>query len=312
MMGAGRSSRMTRHEGLVDGEVSDLGRLTRRMWYLTRKYSFVTVRPDRRPEYAGYIRTALDAGYCTVPYETWALAPDQMPGRTLVLRHDIDTDAASALEISDLERDLGVQSTFYARWSTLDCQVVRRIRDNGSQIGLHYETLTRYAFEHGLKTPEAITDEVLSKCRAVLRDEIAIFRGKAGACASVTAHGDARRHLLGCDNSVLLLDQDPYAFGVEVNGDRSELRASMASYVTDGEGYPTYWCSPLSLPEALSARTEVIVFNSHPHHWLRGARAMGVRSVDQVGFLLKHPFTWERGKPEALAWQRHRVPSDNA
>lgn len=274
-----------------------------------RKYSFVLFRPNRLAEYASYISMALDAGYDAVSFESWAMSPDEVSGPTLVLRHDLDADAASAIALSDIERDLGVVSTFYLRWSTFDPVVVGRLRANGSQVGFHYETLTRYAIERGLNSPDAITPAVLSECRSILQDEVATFQEKAGACLSITAHGDERRHLIGHDNSVLLRGEEPAAFGVELNGDSGALKRRIDCSVSDGEGYPTFWCAGIAFPDALSTRSRLIVFNSHPHHWLRGTRAVRSRALDQVRFVARHPLTWELGKPEALAWYGHKPRS---
>jgi hypothetical protein len=68
-------------------------------------------------------------------------------GRYVILRHDIDFSVAKAEEMAALDRQAGVQSTFFVLLTTpyynpLDeenLQILRRIIGMGHEIGLHYD-----------------------------------------------------------------------------------------------------------------------------------------------------------------------------
>ena len=63
----------------------------------------------------------------------------------LIVRHDVDQHAGSALAMSDVEVALGLRSTWYFRWRTASRPVIAEIRRRGGEVGLHYETLSRNA-----------------------------------------------------------------------------------------------------------------------------------------------------------------------
>ena len=72
----------------------------------------------------------------------------KLPGRTIILRHDIDVSVNSALTMAEIEVDYGVTSTFFCRLHSS----YYNLRDAGtaglmaklstnSEIGLHYERM---------------------------------------------------------------------------------------------------------------------------------------------------------------------------
>ena len=280
--------------------------MLRTMFNRVAKYVRVGLRPVRWREYEAYLRQALDAGYQVVPLETWLAGPDGFSGKILVLRHDVDAYPQAAWPMSLIERRLGLTSTFYFRWCSLRPGLIRRIRENGSQVGFHYETLTRYAIEHHFHTPEMITPEVMAACRATLKEEIACFKGIVGGCASVAAHGDQRAHAVGRTNDDLLQGQSWADFGISYTADDPDALRKIDCWVSDGEGAPTYWSSGVSFPEALAAGHRLVLFNTHPHHWGLGAAVVAERLVAYLPQMTWSLNTLERGRPEALAWYRYR------
>lgn len=62
-----------------------------------------------------------------------------------VFRHDVDRFPESALEMAYLEQQLGIQSTYYFRFTkhTFKPGIIERISSLGHEIGYHYETLSK-------------------------------------------------------------------------------------------------------------------------------------------------------------------------
>jgi len=66
--------------------------------------------------------------------------------QTLILRHDLDLSPALALRMADIERSMGVQSTYFAALHLhynphlpLHADALRHIAAMGHEIGLHYD-----------------------------------------------------------------------------------------------------------------------------------------------------------------------------
>lgn len=74
------------------------------------------------------------------------LDPPRADGRTLYLRHDVDFSLALALELAEINNDLGVSGTFFVQlraqlynpFEQLEADRVRRILALGQHVGLHY------------------------------------------------------------------------------------------------------------------------------------------------------------------------------
>ncbi|MBI4234138.1 MAG: hypothetical protein HY686_06840 [Chloroflexi bacterium] len=271
------------------------------------KYLRIAFRAPRWREYEGYLRQAMDLGYAVVPLEKWLADPHRFQGKTLVLRHDVEMYPKGALRMSAIERRLGLASTFYFRWYAFDPAVIAQIRANGSQVGLHYETLTRYAIEHLLHLPEEITAEVLDACRTTLREEIACFRSIIGECSSIAAHGDQRAHAIGYTNDQLLRSQPWRDYGLLYNPDDPAAIRLVDCWVVDGEGAPVLWWNGVSLAQAFAQGQRVILLNTHPHHWTLGAPVVARRFASYLGLLLRHPTRFERAVPEVIAWDQRQA-----
>lgn len=75
--------------------------------------------------------------------------------KNLVLRHDVDLKPQNSLSFARIQRQEGVQGTYYFRAvpQSWDERIICKIRDLGHEIGYHYEclTTTRGDMEKGIK-----------------------------------------------------------------------------------------------------------------------------------------------------------------
>lgn len=92
--------------------------------------------------YKTLIKTSLEKGYNISSYSNV-----DNHERTIILRHDIDFSPQKALEIAEIEHEIGVKSTyfvllsteFYNVFSKKTTEIFTGIIDMGHQIGLHFD-----------------------------------------------------------------------------------------------------------------------------------------------------------------------------
>lgn len=91
---------------------------------------------------------------------------DNFTNNDVILRHDIDIALSPALEMAELESEIGVYSTyfilfhspFYNPFSPSSSKVIRKIMEFGHRIGLHYDI--SFIAENRLQIDETISQEL--------------------------------------------------------------------------------------------------------------------------------------------------------
>ena len=92
--------------------------------------------------YLQLLRQLQKAGY---DYQTLNGYIDAPLPRSVILRHDIDITALPALRLARLEKQHGIQGSYYFRTTRFSFRpkIMREIAALGHEIGYHYEDLTR-------------------------------------------------------------------------------------------------------------------------------------------------------------------------
>jgi hypothetical protein len=86
------------------------------------------------------------AGFASLPMsEYFALDEVRRPSHFVLLRHDVESSAAKAVAMGELERGLGLRATYFFRTKrrVLQPDAIRRLVAMGHEIGYHYETLSQ-------------------------------------------------------------------------------------------------------------------------------------------------------------------------
>ena len=99
--------------------------------------------PSRLGTYAGFLGTALEAGYKVMGVGSFWRAGEarDQTRRVLVLRHDVDTDPRTAAAMWRADQRLGIDSSYFFRLATLDADLAVRIASAGGEASYHYEEL---------------------------------------------------------------------------------------------------------------------------------------------------------------------------
>lgn len=113
--------------------------------------------------YRGLLDLLRQGGYAFTDYHDYQSHP-----RCVILRHDIDNSLPQALRLAEIEVGEGVKSTwfvllrtdFYNPASAAALKTLRRIRELGHEIGLHFDEMA-YAGAGGIGSHASSTTEEL-------------------------------------------------------------------------------------------------------------------------------------------------------
>lgn len=225
-----------------------------------------TVARGRWAEYRTLLEAALENGYRVVGVEDW-VAGSSSPGPLLALRHDVDQHPRSALEMAQVERELGLQSAWYFRWRTADPRVIDTLREGGGTVGFHYETLSRLALERGARSAGEIA-ALAPAARSSLRWEIAAFARRHGPIRSVCPHGDSRVPL--ARNASLMKGCDAAEFGVEFDVNEAMRGRGLARWLTDRSRAEGRWADRVDPGTLLAEGRSPLLCVVHPNNWSSG------------------------------------------
>lgn len=123
--------------------------------------------------YCGLLDLLRQGGYAFTDYHDYQANP-----RCVILRHDIDNSLSQALRLAEIEAEEGVKSTwfvllrtdFYNPASAASQKALRRIRELGHEIGLHFDEMA-YAGEGGIGTyASSSTEELIVREAGILSD----------------------------------------------------------------------------------------------------------------------------------------------
>jgi hypothetical protein len=235
--------------------------------------------PSRLPALRALLARALDAGYRAVSVERyWEWIREgrahEVP-RVLVLRHDIDTDTRTARAMWELEREMGIQGSFFFRLRTLDADLAREIAAAGGHASYHYEELASLAKALRLRDGEQVHAH-LAQARDLFARNLAGLRRTTGLEMSIVAsHGDFANRHTGIPNWVILEDAE---FRARTGVTLETYDAAFMDLVTSRHSdtlYPTYW-RPDDPSGAIDDERSVIYLLLHPRHW-RVARSVNAR-----------------------------------
>lgn len=245
---------------------------------------------NRFEEYRQIIEQSKHLGFrhCTITELSDAIATNSVnPNDSIFLhRHDIDTDVGGARIFFEIEKSLGVRSTYYFRLSTVDAALIREINDYGSEVGYHYEELATYAKRHGLQTRSSILanmDVITADFEQNFRDLEKLIGFKI---RSVASHGDFANRRLGLQNTEILRSTElRRRLGIKCESYDEPLMSFFEAYLADD--LPTRSYKRGSPFDAIKSNKRICLL-THPRHWrtnaLENTKDNLWRVVDDLGW----------------------------
>ena len=224
----------------------------------------------RLPEYRAMIETILASGYIVMPIERfWAhieagtVDPSM---RYAILRHDLDTDPGTAQVMWRIEQQLGVQSSWFFRLSTLDVAFMQAIVAAGGEASYHYEEVATLAKGYRIRRHDEAVAR-LPEARRLFRRNVERLRVTTGLPIRVVAsHGDFVNRKLKLSNTAILADPE---FRASVDIELETYDNAFMRHVTARHSdamAPMFWM-PERAMDAFARLEPVVYLLLHPRNW---------------------------------------------
>ena len=244
------------------------------------------VMPGRWDEYRLFLQNAMQHGYCFVRHDQFDELDYTTAQKYFFLRHDIDSDVKIAKKMFRIEQELGIQSTYYFRLSTLDLDFMEQIHNFGSEAGYHYEEIADYIKKYHLKTQQDIQDR-MEKIQAVFVENVEMLEKKLGyKISTVASHGDFMNRVFKMPNLRLMSQEVREAAGIKLEA-YDESLGRHVTFRTADEMYPVFW-NPSSPVNAIQTNSPVILTLVHPRQWQCAPRSRFcldfVRALDEIKY----------------------------
>jgi hypothetical protein len=199
----------------------------------------------------------------------------------LVLRHDIDTDPATAKAMWQIENALGIKSSYYFRLSTIDVPLMCEIQSSGGEASYHFEEIATIAKEMHLKNKKQVINNMVYICRK-FKNNLQFLRKITGLNMRVVAsHGDFINRKLEIQNFEILKDE---TFRKEVNIELEVYDEKFICHSTSrhtDSPYPKFWQAKCPI-EAIREGSRAMYVLVHPRQWYANIKVNSIDNVKRV------------------------------
>jgi hypothetical protein len=123
----------------------------------------------------------------------------------LINRHDIDSDPKCVKLILQIEKNLGISSSYYFRLRTIDLSVIKSVIASGREVGYHYEELATLAYKYKWKKKTDINWNLTKK---LFSKNFTNFKNLTGyEVRSICSHGDFINRFLNIPNYKIISEK---------------------------------------------------------------------------------------------------------
>ncbi|RLD41498.1 MAG: hypothetical protein DRI86_13260 [Bacteroidetes bacterium] len=247
---------------------------------------------NRLNQYKDIISLALKQDYIVTSLIDWYENYKEKDVKVLILRHDVDYDYQGAYQMYMLEKSMGVKSTYYFRWLSVNKPIMKKMKDDDFEVSLHYETLATYAKENKIINKEAITADVLDMCYNKLEDEIRHFESSFGKIKTICSHGDKVNRLIKVSNYKIINYKKLEELGILLNTYNPEIIKKFDAYISDSSIYNNFaWKHDGNPNNALLEGKKNICLLTHPIHWnqsfIKNIKLLFTVYIDNMFYLKK-------------------------
>ena len=95
-------------------------------------------------KYAEIINAIAESEYKVIPIQEY-IQQSNLPEKYIIIRHDVDLDPYYQLKFAEMEKNLGISTSYYFRHieSVFKEDVINKVKNLGHEVGYHYEVFTK-------------------------------------------------------------------------------------------------------------------------------------------------------------------------
>ena len=111
--------------------------------------------------------------------------------KTIILRHDVDRLPINALTMAEIEKEYGINSSYYFRYipGIFNEEIIVKITGLGHEVGFHYETVDTVTSDKLKVTSNK--DEIIDRAYELFCEKLEEFR-KIAEIKTICMHGSPR------------------------------------------------------------------------------------------------------------------------
>lgn len=221
----------------------------------------------RWKDYKNILNFALENQYELGSISDLIKSQNQKP--FIILRHDVDQKDAGVNRILQIEKKLGLRSSWYFRWQTANKKIIKDITNAGSEASLHFETLATVCKKYNINQRADINHKIIKEAQELLKKEIEEFRSTFHTqCKTIASHGHRINRQIEMANNEIIDEKLYEDTGVFIEAYDKRLMDIIDCYISDDSLLNNYgWAYGMNIKEAIESGFRKIYFLSHPHHW---------------------------------------------
>lgn len=219
-------------------------------------------------QYLNLCRTLIREEYLFVTISDYLMRrpKDGLSGKFVIIRHDVDRWIYNSLTMAEIEKELGIHSTYYFRYPvTFNSNIIYKIHSLGHEVGYHYEVLCKSRGD--IHKAWVVFMEELNRFREIVPVDTVSMHGSP--LSSFDSRDIWRYHSL---KEVGLIGE-AYALGEDViyftdTGRSWSSRYNLRDYIPENEiGIQNIYSTDELIVYIKKEKPTPLYLNIHPERW---------------------------------------------
>src|SRR5690606_3508477 len=144
--------------------------------------------------------------------------------------------------------------------------VMRRVKEEGSDCGYHYEEIADFAKRHKIRDRE-IVKQKFPEIREEFKQNLRSFEDRLGfKLLYIASHGDFANRILDLPNRDFVTPELLNECRLVFEAYQPEFIETCKAKISDC-GYPKFYKGDMTVEQAIDQQIPIIQFLMHPNHW---------------------------------------------